>query len=148
MLARSLIPLFFLGLAGCSASSSGENHARLGEPVQGGAETLLLRDLGLRNLARRTISGRVHGLAAGEHVLVVARGEHVVRATTRIDGIWELRQLTPGLYDVVPIHERYLFDPPSRLVSVMDSHAEAIDFTATPRSDNAEGHGEDQGEAP
>ncbi len=148
MLLRSLIPLLLLGLAGCSNPSPDEVSPLLDKPVQGGAETQLLRGLALRSVARRTISGRIHGLAAGEHVLVVARGEHVVRATTRIDGIWELSQLTPGLYDVVPLHERYLFDPPSRRVSVMDSHAETIDFTATPRPQGAEDPGEDQGDAP
>jgi hypothetical protein len=82
-----------------------------------------------------TLSGTVSGLAPGHHAMVKANkvySKEIHTTTTRPDGGYTLRGLTPGSYTVRPSHSGYHFYPNFHSVVVRDSDRVGIDFTAAP----------------
>jgi hypothetical protein len=86
-------------------------------------------------IPRHTLNGTVAGLAPGHHALIKATkayGRETHTSSTRGDGGYTLRGLTPGSYTVRPSHTRYHFVPSFRTVLVRVSDVEGVDFTAHP----------------
>jgi len=84
---------------------------------------------------RHTLSGTITGLAPGHHAVVRANkhsSKETHTASTRADGTYTLRGLTPGSYTVRPSHPRYTFFPSFASVVVRDSDRVDINFRAKP----------------
>jgi hypothetical protein len=84
---------------------------------------------------RHTLSGTITGLAPAHHTVVRANkhsSKETHTSSTRADGAYTLRGLTPGSYTVRPSHPRYTFFPSFASVVVRDSDRVEINFQAKP----------------
>lgn len=84
---------------------------------------------------RHSISGDIRGLEAPHRATVVATGPHRTRrsTTTRADGTYIFRNLTPGTYTIRPSHPWHRFSPTFHTVGVSNHDAHSINFTAHER---------------
>lgn len=78
------------------------------------------------------VSGRVTGLDGADHVVIKVVGPETYSTTTRFHGRWEINGVLYGRYTVTPHHDRYRFEPETRIVVVDIERIEKIDFRATP----------------
>jgi len=78
------------------------------------------------------LTGKVTGLAGADHVVIRVEGPETYRTTTRFQGRWDINGVLPGRYTVTPYHNRYRFEPQSRVVVVAEEPVLDLDFEAIP----------------
>jgi len=86
---------------------------------------------------RYTVSGTVTGLAPGARAVIKANKvypKEIHTTSTRADGSYTLRGLTPGNYTVRPSHARHHFQPNFHSVAVRGADKDGIDFKAIPNA--------------